>query len=122
MTSARRQTLPLDPVAANLAALLDTFEGVQCWIKDRNGRYRWVNRGFLMNYAVERLEDVIGRTDHDLSPAHLADQYRLDDERVLRGEPVAGRIERVGRFDRTEAWAESGPSRMPGGGSWAPSA
>lgn len=96
---------PLDPVAAGLAGLLDQIEGVQCWIKDREGRYCWVNRGFLLNYALERIEQVVGRTDHDLSPAHLADQYRLDDERVLAGTPVEGRIELVGRFDRTAAWS-----------------
>jgi AraC-like DNA-binding protein len=94
-------------VAAAIAGLLDMLDAVQCWIKDRDGRYRWVNRGFLLNYAVDRLEDVVGRTDHDLSPVHLADQYRLDDERVLRGEPVDRRIELVGRFDRTAAWSQT---------------
>jgi len=96
---------PLDPVAAGIAGLLDQIEGVQCWIKDREGRYRWVNRGFLLNYALERIEQVVGRTDHDLSPAHLADQYRVDDDRVLGGEPLDGRIELVGRFDRTAVWS-----------------
>jgi hypothetical protein len=100
-----RDLQPLDPVAAGLAGLLDQIEGVQCWIKDRVGRYAWVNRGFLLNYAVERVEQVVGYTDHDLSPAHLADQYRLDDERALAGQPVDGRIELVGRFDRTAVWS-----------------
>jgi AraC-like DNA-binding protein len=100
-----RDLQPLEPVAAGIAGLLDQIEGVQCWIKDREGRYRWVNRGFLLNYAFERVEQVVGRTDHDLSPAHLADQYRLDDDRVLEGEPVDGRIELVGRFDRTAVWS-----------------
>lgn len=105
--SPSRQLPPLDSVATAIAGLLDIVDGVQCWIKDREGRYRWVNRGFLHNYAVERLDDVVGRTDHDLSPAHLADQYRLDDDRVLRGEPVDRRIELVGRFDRTAAWSQT---------------
>lgn len=106
MTRSQTQ-LSFGPAAAGLASLLDAFDGVQCWIKDREGRYRWVNRGFLLNYAVERLDDVIGKTDHDLSPAHLAEAYRLDDERVLAGEPVEGRIELVGRFDRTAAWSQT---------------
>jgi len=100
-----RDLQPLDPVAAGIAGLLDQIEGVQCWIKDRDGRYAWVNRGFLLNYALERVEQVAGRTDHDLSPAHLADQYQLDDDRVLAGETVDGRIELVGRFDRTAVWS-----------------
>lgn len=100
-----RDLQPVGPVAAGLAGLLDQVEGLQCWIKDRKGRYRWVNRGFLLNYALERVEQVVGRTDHDLSPAHLADQYECDDDRVLGGEPVEGRIELVGRFDRTAVWS-----------------
>ena len=100
-----RDLQPLGPVAAGIAGLLDQIEGVQCWIKDPEGRYAWVNRGFLLNYALERIQQVVGRTDHDLSPPHLADQYRADDDRVLRGEPVDGRIELVGRFDRTAVWS-----------------
>jgi AraC-like DNA-binding protein len=100
-----RDLQPLDPVAAGIAGLLDQIEGVQCWIKDREGRYCWVNRGFLLNYALERIEDVVGITDHDLSPPHLADQYQTDDARVLEGTPVDGRIELVGRFDRTAVWS-----------------
>jgi len=100
-----RALQPLEPVANGIAGLLDQMEGVQCWIKNREGRYSWVNRGFLLNYALERIEQVVGRTDHDLSPPHLADQYQADDERVLRGEKVDGRIELVGRFDRTAVWS-----------------
>lgn len=100
-----RDLQPLEPLAAGLAGLLDQIEAVQCWIKDRQGRYAWVNRGFLLNYALERAEQVVGRTDYDLSPHHLADQYRLDDERALEGETVDGRIELVGRFDRTAVWS-----------------
>lgn len=100
-----RNLQPLEPVASGIAGLLDQIEGMQCWIKDREGHYSWVNRGFLLNYALERIEQVVGRTDHDLSPPHLADQYQADDERVLRGEKVDCRIKLVGRFDRTAVWS-----------------
>jgi AraC-like DNA-binding protein len=103
----RRRRPRHDPLVTAVAGLFDHLDGVQCWIKDRACRYEWVNRGFLLNYALERVEQVVGRTDHDLSPAHLADQYRLDDERVLRGEPVENRIELVGRFDRTAIWSQT---------------
>jgi AraC-like DNA-binding protein len=105
--ASHRRTPRHDPLAAVVAGLFDHLDGVQCWIKDRACRYEWVNRGFLLNYALERVEQVVGRTDHDLSPAHLADQYRSDDERVLRGEPVENRIELVGRFDRTAIWSQT---------------
>lgn len=96
-----------DPVAAALCGLFDRLEGVQAWVKNAAGRYCWVNRGFLLNYACERPEDVLGKTDYDLSPAHLADQYVADDEQVLAGRSIEDRVELVGRFDRTACWSRT---------------
>jgi AraC-like DNA-binding protein len=84
--------------------LFDFLPAVQFWIKDRAGRYQWVNVEFLLNYAFERREDVVGRTDYDLSPPHLAAQYDADDRLVLAGSPVVNRVEMVGRFDHTARW------------------
>src|SRR3954471_9083309 len=89
------------------AELFDCVEGVLVWVKDRDGRYQWVNRAFLINFAMEHHHgsesvgprDVIGKTDYDLSPAFLADQFRLDDEHVLAGNRVVDRIELVGQPD-----------------------
>lgn len=96
-----------DPLAAAIAGLFDDLDGVQFWVKDLDGRYAWVNRGFLLNYACDRPEQVLGRTDHDLSLAQLADQYRTDDERVLAGGRVENRVELVGGFDRTARWSRT---------------
>jgi len=41
-----RDLQPLGPVAAGIAGLLDQIEGVQCWIKDPEGRYAWSIAGF----------------------------------------------------------------------------
>jgi AraC-like DNA-binding protein len=95
-----------------LAPLFDCLEDVLAWIKDREGRYRWVNRAFLIRHAVERGEathgpqapEVIGMTDYDLSPAYLADQFRLDDEQVLAGKRIVNRIEQVGHPDGQAVW------------------
>lgn len=46
-----------------LCALFDCVEGLQFWIKDPKGCYRWVNRGFLLNYALDRREQALGKTD-----------------------------------------------------------
>jgi AraC-like DNA-binding protein len=85
--------------------LFDALGGVQAWIKDRRGRYQWVNRAFLLNYSLSQPGEVLGRTDADLSPGHLAEQFRLDDEIVLRGTPISGRVELVGRYDHTASWS-----------------
>jgi AraC-like DNA-binding protein len=95
-----------------LAELFDCVEDVLAWVKDRDGRYRWVNRAFLINFAMDDrhgsgsagAQDVIGKTDYDLSPAFLADQFRLDDEHVLAGNRIVDRIELVGQPDGLTVW------------------
>ncbi len=37
----------------HLAELFDFLEDVLAWVKDRNGLYLWVNRAFLIDYALE---------------------------------------------------------------------
>ncbi len=84
--------------------LFDFLPEVQFWIKDCEGRYEWVNVEFLLNYALDGREEVIGKTDFDLSPPHLASQYHADDDLVLAGSTVLNRVELVGRFDHTARW------------------
>jgi AraC-like DNA-binding protein len=95
-----------------LAPLFDCVEDVLAWIKDRDGRYCWVNRAFLLSRAVNQGDPpagdqsgaIIGKTDYDLSPAYLADQFRLDDEHVLSGQRIVNRIEQVGHPDGRTVW------------------
>jgi len=95
-----------------LAGLFDLLEDVLAWMKDRQGRYLWVNRKFLIQYALDHpsadgrtvSDQILGRTDYDLSPAFMADQFRLDDEQVLTGHRIINRIERVGEFEGLTAW------------------
>jgi len=101
---ARRLPDPPPAPIAQFCELFDFLPEVQFWMKDGRGRYEWVNVEFLLNYALERREEVIGRTDFDLSPLHLAAQYDADDQLVLSGSPVINRIELVGRFDHTARW------------------
>lgn len=49
-------------------------------------------------------ESVLGKTDYDLSPKHLAEQFRLDDAQVLEGSTILNRLDLVGRFDHAAAW------------------
>jgi AraC-like DNA-binding protein len=104
MTSNRR---PFPP-----AELFDFLEEVLAWVKDRDGRYLWVNRAFLIHYALYHPgvdaraaeELILGKTDYDLSPAFLADQFRLDDEQVLAGHRIVNRIEHVGESEGAAGW------------------
>src|SRR6516165_4623915 len=95
-----------------LASLFDSVKDALVWVKDRDGRYCWVNRAFRINYTMDRpggdtcasSEDVLGKTDYDLSPTFLADQYRLDDEQVLTGKRIVNRIEMVGQPEGLTVW------------------
>ena len=96
----------------NLAQLFDCLEDVLAWVKDREDRYRWVNRAFFINFPMNDRRnrqsggphDVLGKTDHDLSSAFLTDQYRLDDEHVLARNRIVDRIEMVGQPDGLTVW------------------
>jgi AraC-like DNA-binding protein len=101
----------LSPQCLQLAALFDWVDDVLAWIKERDGRYCWVNRTFLLNYSLGRRQDggsategVVGKTDYDLSPPFLADQFRTDDEYVLSGRRIVNRIEMVMRPDGSAEW------------------
>jgi AraC-like DNA-binding protein len=95
-----------------LAVLFDCLDDVLAWAKDRDGRYGWVNRAFLVNYSLDalrdgaapELSDIIGKTDYDFSPTFLADQFRIDDEYVLAGHRIVDRIELVVQPDGQAVW------------------
>lgn len=97
--------------AFQLTELFDALEDVLVWVKDRDGRYCWVNSAFLLQHAQEispageaGSPSVLGKTDYDLSPAFLADQFHLDDEYVLAGNRIVNRIERVGPSMGSSVW------------------
>ena len=99
-------------IPSHFAELLDFLPDVLAWVKDRQGRYVWVNRAFRARYAVDHLEAdelaasgrILGRTDYELSPAFLADQFRHDDEQVLAGHRVVNRLERLEASHGATVW------------------
>ena len=111
-TSAKSSGMTSTKASFDLAGLFDFLDDVMAWVKDRNGRYLWVNRAFLINYELEHPnlvgeiceQQVLGKTDYDLSPAFLADQFRLDDEHALAGNRIVNRIERVGKSEGAAGW------------------
>ena len=99
-------------ISSHFAELLDFLPDVLAWVKDRQGRYLWVNRAFLIQYSLDHpgenesvtVESILGKTDYDLSPAFLADQFRHDDEHVLAGHRIINRLERLGESRGTTVW------------------
>jgi len=95
----------LDRLAASIAGLFDHLDGVQFWIKDLENCYVHANRALLINYALDDVAQIAGKTDYDLSPAFLADQFWFDDEQVLKGQHVTNRIELVGGTNVPPHWS-----------------
>jgi AraC-like DNA-binding protein len=85
-------------------SLFDFLTDVQFFIKNREGLYIWANRGLLDNYLLRDKSEIIGKSDYDLAPAFLADQWVKDDREVLLGNEIRNRMELVGRYDMTVAW------------------
>jgi PAS domain S-box-containing protein len=52
------------------------------FFKDPQGRFITVNEPFARDFNLPPAE-LVGKTDHDLFPAELADKYRADDIRVM---------------------------------------
>jgi AraC-like DNA-binding protein len=88
-----------------LLELMDHLEDVQCWIKDPEGRFVWVNQTLHRWCAAEiNREGLLGKTDYDIFPKDIADRFRADDDRVLAGKPVIDRVEPVVGPDHLTSW------------------
>jgi len=63
------------------------------WVKDADGCFRYANQYFLEYLGLGSLSQAIGRSDYDFSPAHIARQFVVDDDKVMLGEVVTNRLE-----------------------------
>ena len=65
------------------------------YAKRKDGRYTYINREWERVCDLRR-EQVIGRTDHDLFPPEIAEQFRTNDLAVLQTGRLTELEERVG--------------------------
>ena len=104
------KTLHIGTATPEVAELLDFLQDM-FWVKDPGGKYCFVNVPFLLNFSLKDRSEIIGKTDFDFFDPVLANQYRIDDEKVLRGTRIISRIELVGRFNHTARWCVT--SKIP---------
>ena len=109
------QTLPdalrrLGTIAAPAIELFDQLPDVPFWIKDTEGRFRWVNTAMVLLNGRRTRDEVIGQTDSTFSEATRASQFLHDDARVLAGQRVIGRIELI-VFNHIGRWYTT--SKLP---------
>jgi len=81
--------------AAQNFAILDLIPDTHAWIKDTQGRFVYGNRLFFERFGFSSLQGLVGKTDHDLAPAALADKYCSDDAQVLGGAVITDRLELI---------------------------
>lgn len=74
-------------------------------LKDLQGRRVFANERYLQLHHLT-LAEVRGKTDYDIFPEHLADQYRLDDQQVIREGIVLHDTEPYLSKDGQECWIE----------------
>jgi PAS domain S-box-containing protein len=63
------------------------------YAKDAAGRKILANPADLKNLRCQTEAEAIGKTDFDLFPKDIAEQFWADDQRVIHGEPVINREE-----------------------------
>lgn len=81
--------------------------------KDREGRFIAANEAFAEMAGFGHADRVLGKTDFDLWPPFLAEQYVRDDSQVLTTlKPLVNKIELVIRHDRSTDWFST--TKVPG--------
>ena len=78
---------------AHFHTLFDHLPGVCFYCKDAHGRFMLVSRGFLQHHQLRHEREILGLTDFDVAPHHMASGYVRDDKRLLSGK--ARCVERV---------------------------
>lgn len=82
------------------------------YIKDLDGRKRMANPAELKNMGCKSEAEALGKTDWDVYPGELAEQYFSDDQKVIQsGAPLINREEMVITPDGEVNWFLS--SKIP---------
>jgi PAS domain S-box-containing protein len=83
-----------------LRLILDTVPAL-VWKKDTEGRYQIANTRYCEVTGLAE-EEILGRTDHEIFPQIIADQYLRDDQVVMRSETALRNREEMHRKESGE--------------------
>jgi PAS domain S-box-containing protein len=79
-----------------LRTLIDHLPDTHIFIKDTSNRFVITNLAHLQISGFKTAEEIIGKTDFDLFPHELAEQYYTDEQVVMQsGQPMLNRVEPV---------------------------
>jgi len=100
-----------------LRALIDQVPDY-LFVKDRDCRFIVANKAVAADLGHGDPNALLGKTDYDLHPPHLAEDFFADDSRVIRtGVPLLDHEEFVLRPDGSKRWLSTSklPLRSPAG-------
>ena len=98
-------SITLDDIEiASWGKMFDIFPDTVFWIKNLNHVFIYVNRAFVEHHGVCSDTDVLGKSDLDFSPRHLANQYLKDDKKIHQGKEITDRLEANIRADGNMYW------------------
>jgi diguanylate cyclase (GGDEF)-like protein/hemerythrin-like metal-binding protein/PAS domain S-box-containing protein len=86
-------------------ALLDNFP-FMVWLKDKNSRFLALNRPMANSCGVPSMQSIAGKSDHDIWPKALADEYLKDDLEVLASK-ASKTIEKCTETSTGKIWSET---------------
>jgi PAS domain S-box-containing protein len=89
-----------------LKLILDTVPAL-IWQKDQEGKYLQANKAYCDTVGLSS-EAILGKTDYDLFPAEMADQYVSADRKVLNsGIPDLGIEEQHQKISGERGWSRT---------------
>jgi diguanylate cyclase (GGDEF)-like protein/PAS domain S-box-containing protein len=117
ITEHRKAEQALEKEHNLLRTLVDNIPD-SIYVKDKDGRKILTNRSDLDFIGVQHEADVLGKTDAEVFPGHLASEYIKDDQNVLRNaRSVINREEIVENSSGIKRWLLTSkiPLRDPNG-------
>ena len=97
-------TLVLQQSQARFRSIIDSL-GINLLLKDAQGRRIYANKMYLDRRKLT-LSEVVGKTDHDLFTAEVADRYAADDQHVLATGAVLHKFEENIDANGRGSWIE----------------
>jgi len=90
--------------AAQNFVVLDLVVDTHAWAKNIGGSFVYGNRLFFERFGFNTMPELIGKSDFDLAPDHMAKSYRDDDKLVLAGSVVTDRLELIRGEGNSVEW------------------
>lgn len=100
-----RKGKSLENEAALLRGIINNIPDCHIFFKDCNSRFIITNDFLLKLLGKKSMKEMVGKTDFDLFPKELAEQYYHDEQEIIRtGKPLLNRQEKTVDTAGIEYW------------------